>query len=120
MCVASYGVMPQTNIETRRPWSGTNASFLRESVLYTRIVIGAGPMRGAGIKVRRVRARRPGTPGGADVRPGTLKHDAVPWQAVHGGLPPPPADVLADPLVVPGPASGRAPPRGRRRDLLVL
>src|SRR6266699_1311974 len=39
MWVSSCGVKPQTNIETRLPWSGANGSFLRVRLLYTRIAM---------------------------------------------------------------------------------
>src|SRR6266568_2141241 len=39
MWVSSCGVKPQTNIETRLPWSGANASFLRVRLLYTRMAM---------------------------------------------------------------------------------
>src|SRR5436309_990621 len=39
MWVSSCGVKPQTNIETRLPCSGANASFLRVRLLYTRMAM---------------------------------------------------------------------------------
>src|SRR5260370_41656481 len=45
MCVSSCGVRPQTNMDTRFAWRGTNSSFVLDNVLYTRMGIARSASR---------------------------------------------------------------------------
>src|SRR5437879_12743159 len=45
MWVSSCGVRPQTNMDTRFAWRGTNSSFVLDSVLYTRMGIARSASR---------------------------------------------------------------------------
>src|SRR6266487_4708299 len=117
MWVSSCGVKPQTNIETRLPWSGAKGSFFRVRLLYTRIDMARCASGKPRIKVRDFAA---GTPPfvnprrfGAEPLSSARRHP----RSGHGGLVPPPACLAHGRMA--SRVAARFPPAGHRRRALL-
>src|SRR2546427_9586787 len=124
MCVSSCGVRPQTNMDTRFAWRGTNSSFVIDRVLYTRMGIARSASRRRVLRFLKV---DDATAVGCSVCQVVGTFDAQvlltlgpPCWDDHAGFLSLEACVRGSPLLGPRPPTSRAPTRRERRPLLVL